>query len=246
MRPLTVLIGLTLLLVAAVPLAARDGDAPPRPVTDPDRRNRLKDNLALFRHLPPEVQDRVRELDRALHQDEDAATRARLWAVMERYAGWLSRLPSDEREKIAAVPPGPERIARVREMLETQWRNSLPSAYRKQLANTPRDQQDALLEKWRAEDRTRRRERLDALRRVEEGMFNQKFFDDLQKFVKDTLEPKLTDVEKKKLARIPKAQRLNYCHQVYVFSTKHGLTPPGPTELWQKIVRPRQLVSPPE
>ena len=91
MRPLAVLIGLTLLLVAALPLAARNGDAPPRPITDPDRRARLKGNLALFRHLAPEDQDRVRELDRALHQDEDTATRARLWAVMERYAGWLSR-----------------------------------------------------------------------------------------------------------------------------------------------------------
>src|SRR5438552_8764871 len=168
MRPLAVLIGLTLLLVAAVPLAARDGDAPPRYITDPDRRARLKANLALFRHLSPQVRDLVRELVRALHQDEDAAARARLWAVMERYASWLSRLPAEERDKIEAVPAGPERIARVRDMLERQWLNGLPYAYRQQLAGTPADQQTALLEKWRAEDRARRRDRLEALRRIEE------------------------------------------------------------------------------
>jgi hypothetical protein len=246
MRPLSVPIGLTLLLIAAVPSAARDGDALARPITDPDRRARLKGNLALFKHLSPEVRDRVGELDRALHQDEDDATRARLWAVMERYAGWLSRLPAEERAKIEAVPPGPERIARVRDMLDRQWRNGLPAAYRKQLANTPADQQDALLEKWRADERSRRRDRLEALRRIEEGMFNPKFFDDLQKFVRDTLEPKLTDAEKKRVAKIPKTQRLNYCHQVYVFSQRHGLTPPGPAEVWQQIVRTRQMAGPPE
>jgi hypothetical protein len=245
MRPPPVFIGSLLLLVAAVPLAARDGEAP-RTITDPDRRSRLKTNLAMFRHLSPEVRERVKELDRALHQDEDAATRARLWAVMERYAGWLSRLPAEEREKIEAVPPGPERIARVRDMLERQWLNGLPSAYRKLLAGTPADQQAALMDKWRAEDRARRRERLEALRRIEEGMFNPKFFEDLQKFVKDKLEPKLTEPERRRLTRIDKSQRLNYCHQVYVFSQKHGLTPPGPAEVWQQIVRMRQMAGPPE
>src|SRR6516164_5758010 len=128
MRPQAVPIGLTLLLVAGLPLAARDGDAPARAITDPDRRAHLKGNLTLFRQMSPEIQDRVRELDRALHQDEDAATRARLWTVMERYAGWLSRLPAEEREKIEAVPPGSERVARVQDMLERQWRNGLPAA----------------------------------------------------------------------------------------------------------------------
>jgi hypothetical protein len=246
MRLLPVLIGILSLFCAAVPLAARDGDVTPRPITDPDRRARLKANLAVFKHLSPEDRERVRELDRALHQDEDAATRARLWAVMERYAGWLSRLPTEEREKIEAVPPGPERIARVRDMLERQWLNGLPAAYRKQLAGTPRDQQDALLEKWRAEDRARRHDRLDAIRRIEEGMFHPKFFDDLQKFVRDKLEPKLSDAEKKRLGKIPKTQRLNYCHQVYVFSQRHGLTPPGPAEVWLQIVRARQMAGPPE
>src|SRR5439155_22780815 len=146
MRPMAVAIGMALLLVAGVPLAARDGEAPARPISDPDRRARLKGNLALFRGLPTEAQDRVRELDRALHQDEDAATRARLWAVMERYAGWLSRLPADEPQKIEAVPPGPERLSRVRDMLDRQWVNGLPAAYRARLAETPIDQPAALLE----------------------------------------------------------------------------------------------------
>ncbi|HTK76005.1 MAG TPA: hypothetical protein VL371_12150 [Gemmataceae bacterium] len=246
MRSLGVTIGLAGLLVAAVPSAARDGNAAARPIADPDRRARLKGNLAIFRNLPPEVQDRVRELDRTLHDDEDPATRARLWAVMERYAGWLSRLPKEQREKIEAVPAGPERIAAVRNVLEEQWLNGLPAAYRKQLAGTPADRQPALLDKWRAEDRARRRDRVEAIRRIVEGMFNPKFFDDLQKFVRETLEPKLTDPEKKRLAKIPKTQRLNYCHQVYVFSQRHGLTPPGPFEVWQQIVRTRQMTGPPE
>jgi hypothetical protein len=237
MRPLAVLMGLTLLLVAAVPLAARDGEASSRPITDPDRRARLKYNLARFRRLSVQDRDRVRGLDRTLHDEEDAATRARLWAVMERYAGWLSRLPKDEREKIEAAQPGPERIAAVRSMLKRQWLNGLPAAYRKQLAGTPVDQQPALLEKWRADERTRRRDRLEALRRLEEGLFNEKFQQDVYKYVKEVLEPKLTPRERKQLAETPRTQRYNYFHKVWALSRNHDLTPPGPSEMWLQVQR---------
>src|SRR5581483_5781725 len=105
------------------------------------------------RRLPPDLQDRLRELDRALRKNEDPAARARHWAVMERYAGWLSRLPEDVRQKITEAPAGPKRLARVRETLDQQWVNGLPKAYRRKLADTPADQQASLLDKWRAEER---------------------------------------------------------------------------------------------
>jgi hypothetical protein len=243
MRSFAVPTGLILLLGAALPLPARDA-APARPLTDPVRRARLKANLGHFRRLPPDVQARVRELDRALHHDEDAATRARLWGVMERYAGWLSRLPEEERKKIEEAPAGPERLSRVRDMLDRQWRAGLPAAHLERLANTPADQQAPLLEKWRADERARRRERLEALRRAEEGtipgLFNAKLFEEVQKFVKETLEPRLSDRDKKQLAAVPRAQRLNYYHKVLTLSDKYGQTPPGQPEFWQRIREARR------
>src|SRR5205085_8673261 len=98
-------------LAAAVP--ARDGAEEHRPaagrVADPERRARLERHLAAFHRLSPDLQARVRKLDAELHA-EDAATRARLSGVMERYAGWLARLPGADRRRVEAAPAGPGRL----------------------------------------------------------------------------------------------------------------------------------------
>src|SRR4051794_21881310 len=87
----------------AATLAAGDGPDDRRPVrrASDAERARLKQYLIAYRRLSPEAQDRVRQLDQDLH-DEDAATRIRLFGVMERYALWLSRLPDADRKRVEA------------------------------------------------------------------------------------------------------------------------------------------------
>ena len=95
----------TLVLLAAVPTRATDpteADANRAQIArwknDPEHLARLRQNLAAFRALPPERQEQLRRLDRALHA-EDSSTQARLWNVLERYALWLNRLPAADRAR---------------------------------------------------------------------------------------------------------------------------------------------------
>jgi hypothetical protein len=62
----------------------------------------------------------------------------------------------------------------------------------------------------------------------------------VQKFVKETLEPRLGERDKRQLAAVPKAQRLNYYHRVVTLSDKYGQTPPGQPEFWRRIREARR------
>src|SRR2546430_2325952 len=57
---------------------------------------RLKRDLNHFWSLPREERDRLRSLDKELH-DQDSATQNRLWNVLERYHDWLERLSESDR-----------------------------------------------------------------------------------------------------------------------------------------------------
>src|SRR5437016_255159 len=83
----------TLTRISALPRygLGDDGRAPTGRVTDPVRRGRLQEYLAAYHGLSPERRADVHQLDYELHV-EDPMTKARLAEVMERYAGWLSRL----------------------------------------------------------------------------------------------------------------------------------------------------------
>jgi hypothetical protein len=237
----------------AAALPARDAEGPPRPDAARERRDRRRQYLAAFRRLSPAARERARQLDRAL-QAEDPATRARLFAVMERYAGWLSRLPESDRRRVEAVPAGPDRLRVVRELLDQQWRDGLPPTRREQLAKAADPERTKLAEKWRREERDRAQERDRALRFAEEmaqpgfAAKMAQFRDDVQKFVKADLEPKLTANEKKRLAmaasKAPAAYA--YYHQVWVLSEAKGLKPPGPPEVWARFREQRKPVRLPE
>src|SRR4051812_21012201 len=180
---------LTLFAVAVGAVALAAGDAPEerRPVRralDPEYRDRLKQYLTAYRRLSPEAQERVRQIDQEL-QEEDAATRTRLTGVMERYAMWLSHLPEADRNRVQAVPAGQERLRVVRDVLEKQWLDGLPPARKAQLARSSETERGKLVEQWHDEDRARQRERMFGLR---ETMFPlqteriKQLRDDVQKF----------------------------------------------------------------
>ena len=143
------MIGLVLAGGFAVIAAARGpaADATVRN-SDPETRARLQRNLAAFHRLSPAMQAKVRQLDRALF-DEDAITRQRLFGVMHRYAGWLSRLSADDRSAIVDTSAGPNRLQMVRSTLDRQWLASLTKTQRAELDAKPAEQA-AMIEKWKS------------------------------------------------------------------------------------------------
>jgi hypothetical protein len=231
--------------LAVAAIAAGDGQDDRRPLrraTDVEP-ERLKQYVTAYRRLSPDVQNRVKQLDLDLH-DEDAATRGRLFAVMERYALWLSRLSEAERKRVQAVVPGPERLRVVREVMERQWLDGLPPARKEQLAKASESERPRLIDTWRREDRLRNQERIIALRASEALMFPgqlERFLQDLQKFVKSELEPKLNQREKNRLQGATGRHPFNrsYLHQVWELSRSRGLTPPGPADFWNQFREPR-------
>jgi hypothetical protein len=248
MRPLVLTLLTAGLLAATLP--ARDGlgddRRPARWANDPERRPRLQQYLAAFRRLSPEMQAKVRQLDKALYEDEDAVTRARLLGVAERYAGWLSRLPESDRGRVNAAPAGPERLRVVREVLERQWIDGQPPAYRERLASAAPAERTRLLDKWRSDEQERQRERVLALRVAEEAALpimperQRKFREEVQKFVKEQLEPKLNARQKERLATAAvKNPAFGYFHQVLLLSELYKLKPPGPPEVWERFREPR-------
>ena len=102
-------------------------------------------------------------------QEEDAATASRLLGVMERYAFWLSRLSEADRQRIEAVPAGPERLRVVRDVLEQQWLDGLPPARKEQLAKASPTERTALIERWREEEQERQQDRAWALKRAQDA-----------------------------------------------------------------------------
>jgi hypothetical protein len=245
MRPL--LITLFVAAVAAAALPARDAVEmrPSRRSSDPDRSDRLKQYLAAFRRLPPDAQERVRQLDKDV-QEEDAATRARLVGVMERYALWLSRLSAADRQRIQAALPGPERLRVVREVLELQWLDGLPPARKAQLAAATAEERATLIGRWRKDEHERNVDRAATLRATQDmAILGQddrmkKFREDVAKYVKADLEPKLTQKEKNRFQAIRAPAGFNYFRQVLVLSDAHGLTPPGPPDIWDRFRLPRK------
>jgi hypothetical protein len=247
MRPLALTLLTAGLLAAGLP--AHDGPDERRPsrwANDPDRRGRLQQYLAAFRQLSPEALAKVRQLDKALHEDEDAATRLRLFGVMERYAGWLARLPAPDRDRITTAAAGPERMRVVRDVLDRQWIDGLPPAYQERLTKAAPADRTRLLDKWRRDERDRQQERQLALRTAEEEAFpfapvrQRQFREDVQKYAKDVLEKQLTAREKQRLTTVAgKGVTYAYFHQVLMLSEAHRLKPPGPAEVWERFRDPK-------
>jgi hypothetical protein len=202
---------------------------------DPDRRALWLQYLAAYRRLSPEVQAGLRQLDRDL-LDEDVVARVRLDGVMERYAGWLARLPEADRRRVTEAPAGGERLRVVRALLDRQWLDSVPQAYAGRAD---------LIDKWRQDEHKRQQDRLQALRAAEEAALlpllqQQKFREDVEKFIKQTLEPKLNPRQKQRLETVrSKGTTYAYYHTVLVLSDAHNLQPPGLPTQWERFREPK-------
>src|SRR3954451_10044505 len=84
---------------------------------DPEHYQRLRRDLAAFYALPAERQEQIRDLDRQIH-DNDPATQARLWAILERSAAWLEKLPEPERR---AFLEATDKVTVIRGLRQREW-----------------------------------------------------------------------------------------------------------------------------
>ena len=110
------------------PVPAAGPFAPPDPA--PEAREKL---AAEFRRLPADHRQRVR----TLHAELTAlppAERNRLGRVLERYAGWLDRLPPADREQVLAAPSADARLGVVENLLLSARRDALPGRVQSQLS----------------------------------------------------------------------------------------------------------------
>ena len=132
-----------MLLGAAVPVLAVSDAAPDdsehnrrlldRYRADPDHYARLLRDLRAFQALPPDRQERMRQFDRDLH-DQDADTQDRLWVVLERYTDWVNRLPEADQKRIEQAADRNERLAIVKQLRMNDWMERLPKKDRDDLA----------------------------------------------------------------------------------------------------------------
>jgi hypothetical protein len=175
--------------------------------SDPAHINRLRQDLRAFLALPPEKQQRLRRLDRELHAEE-SIVQVRLWRVLERYAAWLDRLPAEDRQRVENASTAAERLQVVRDIRLKQWQDRLPLAVQEQIRNTPEDQRPALLAKLQEQDRRRRRDWEIAMQHWEDlqrpvGPARlSEFSVEVRRYVKEVLEPVLTEDEKNRLKQV--------------------------------------------
>lgn len=185
---------------------------------DPAHLERLRQNLAAFRNLPKDRQEQYRKFDKMLH-DHDALERARLRGIMERYASWVGRLRDEDRARLDAVDPGPERVRIVQELLDKQWQESLPRPDKEKLAKASSEEKAKLIEQLRQEDEERRKQRALARRAAEESAAFGPMGDSRERFVafvEESLRPLLSDTDEKRLNTL--ANRQNWFRYPELFN----------------------------
>lgn len=212
--------------------------------SDAEHYARLRRNLKAFKELPAARQQRLRELDRDLH-DEEPTTQAKLWRVMDRYAAWLERLPEADRERIRKAATAAQRLQVVREIRERQWIERLPAAKRKEIVDAPSPEKRAeRVARFREEEQKRRLAWQKVLGPREEGPRKGppvRVADlpaELKQFVEGKLAPELNADERKRLddaeGKWPEFGRV-----LRDLFEKYPLTLPGPTA--HPALTPREL-----
>jgi hypothetical protein len=194
---------------------------------DPEHALRLQRDLEAFGALPPAQQQRLRSLDHDLHA-LPPATRERLWKVLERYRTWLERLPEAQRQAIEAAD-GPERLRLIREIRARQYLDRLPLPVRQELLRLSPDQRAERIKKLRQTDRERRarwqrppRYRPDAAARPARLA---DFPPEVQDFVKDVLQPRLSAAEKGRL-RAAEGRWPQLARAILELAERHAVLPP--------------------
>lgn len=196
---------------------------------DPDHAARLARDLRAFYALPAEKQRRLRELDRHLHEGDEAA-RAKRWAVVGRYLAWLEALPQGQRRQVDQAPDAKARLAAVRAIREQQWVASLPKRLRDELAGLAPAERARRVAELREQERGQRREwqGLGPEGAVLRPAYLNHFPDSVQKFVERELGPRLNEVERREMA-LAEGKWPELPNLIHRLSEKYPVLPPLPS-----------------
>jgi hypothetical protein len=198
---------------------------------DPEHYQRLQRDLKAFWELPAEKRDRLRHLDRQLHET-DSFTQKRLWGVLERYGAWLERLPEPDRQRIESAADATERLRVIKEIKDRQWVERQPLAVNRELDALAPEQRPARIAALRKEERERRlawqRELRKPTRAIERPTRLVEFTLDTQNYVREMLQPVLSNEEKERLAKAEGADWPQLARAVWELSEKHPPALPGP------------------
>lgn len=172
--------------------------------SDPEHYRRLRRDLKSFNRLRPELQTRLRQLDRDLRA-ELSGTQVRLLHAAEQYAQWLQRLTPEQRQTIAAAPTSEARVERIKALRRTQWAAQLPEPQRQQVERLPAPEREELTRRLRAEELARQLEwdlaerYWDSLNRPKVPQRLADLVVPVQSFVRDYIRPQLTPEEERLL-----------------------------------------------
>jgi hypothetical protein len=197
---------------------------------DPAEYRRLKDQWKAFKKLPKKQQERLRQIDEELN-DEPPAVRARLWAVLDRYAAWLERLDEKDRQQIESAPDATNKLEVIKSLREREWVAHLAKADRDRIDQAAPEERAKLIEKFRQKERQRRQEWQAALRMQEEAVpprGQPDFWPQVQMYVNRSLGPTLTHTEREELHKAYLRSWPEYAQQLTALADKHPiLVPPG-------------------
>ena len=124
--------------------------------SDPEWYAQTIRELNAFLALSPERQEQMRKLDQELHRKDPS--HERLLRVMQRYVKWLEHLPDNERNYIEKAPNAEERLRRIKQIREKEWIQTLPKAVREEIQRAKGKEREALIQKYRQQERKRRQE----------------------------------------------------------------------------------------
>ncbi len=173
---------------------------------DPEHWAQLQRNLAAFRSLPPEQQERLRRLDRDFRR-EDPATQARLRGALDRYTIWLSRLSEEERREIQSAANVKERLQAIKRIRHREWLARLPKGDKDRLQAAKNDEERLALTLKIRQEELLRRDEWQVARQFWKELMNEErlpsrpgeFPLEVQSYLKDCLWPVLNADEKKRL-----------------------------------------------
>jgi hypothetical protein len=237
---------LATLLAAALPVLAVSESAPDdldhnrrlleRYRADPEHYARLLRDLRAFKALPADRQEKMRQFDRALHE-EDSETQTRLWEVLERYVAWVDHLPEADRKRLDDAADRTEKLILVRELRQQEWIDHLPKVEREDLLTMTASMRSTRVAVLRKEERKQRQDwtawanalktRSNPGSRPKRPARMTDFPESVQAFVTKLLTPMLNEEEKKRLENAEgKWPRL--ANTILELSEKHPFLPPAP------------------
>ncbi len=173
----------------------------------PEQLAQLRQNWQSFRAQNAARREQILTLDHELYL-EPFPEKAQLWNALERYTEWLERLPEKDRQAVQQAPSKAARLTLIQELRDREWMKGQPKAIRAQWDQLQGKARSAFVRQKRQEERQRHLAWQMASRFWNELETRQalpaRLEDlppDVQKYVKEVLQPMLEQAEKDQLKK---------------------------------------------